>query len=48
MNLSAGSVFSFFAAPLTVMMPLTIVAQDEASRTRLMTMPSDCSHSGTA
>ena len=48
----AGLVFGIvgiiFAAPLTVMMPLTMVAQDGASRIRLMTMPSDCSHSGTA
>ena len=35
-------------ALLTVMMPLIIVAHDGASRMRLMTMPSDCTHSGIA
>ena len=48
MNLSAGSTRSFRQAPATVMMPLTIVAQDGARRMRLITMPRDCTHSGIA
>ena len=48
MNFSAGSTRSFCHAPATVMMPLTIVAQDGASSIRLITTPRDCTHSGIA
>ena len=41
MNFSAGSVRNLSYALLTVMMPFTIVAQDGASKIRLMTMPND-------